>query len=136
MSNKSNNYGEAALALMAGLLAAFTVDWTWNKSLVFMTALLGFLLFILLIGSIKLAAKNEDIYLQAAIYVDVNTTKETAQKLRKMSDNTPTKKLGLFEKAEAIRIMASLFQKHSMLCLVQAMSEKCLRFLSANRRTR
>jgi hypothetical protein len=71
-----------------------------------MTALLGFWLFILLIGSIKLAAKNEDIYLQAAIYVDVNTAKETAQKLRKISDSTPTKKLGLFEKAEAIRIMA------------------------------
>jgi membrane glycosyltransferase len=103
---KSNNYGEATLALMAGLLAAFTVDWTWNKSLVFMTALLGFWLFILLIGSIRLAAKNEEIYLQAAIYIDINTAKETAQKLRKISDCTPTKKLGLFEKAEAIRIMA------------------------------
>jgi hypothetical protein len=29
---KSNNYGEAALSLVVGLLAAFTVDWTWNKS--------------------------------------------------------------------------------------------------------
>jgi len=103
---KSNNYGEAALSLVVGLLAAFTVDWTWNKSFVFMMALLGFLLFVLLIGSIKLAAKNEDIYLDAAIYIDVNRAKETAQKLRKISDSTPTKKLGPIDKAEAIRIMA------------------------------
>ncbi len=109
---ETNNYGEAALALMAGLLAAFTVDWTWNKSLVFMMALLGFLLFILLIGSIKLAAKSEAIYLDAAIYIDVNRAKEIAEQLKKVSDSTPTKKLGPIDKAEAIRIMA--FRKISI----------------------
>lgn len=104
---KSNNYGEAALALMAGLMAAFTVNWTWNKSLVFMMALLGFLFFILLIGSLKIAGKNEDIYLRAAIYIDDVRAKEIALQLRKISDDTPTMKLGPIEKANAIKIMAS-----------------------------
>jgi len=53
----SKNYGEATVALMAGLLAAFTVEWTWNKYIIFMLALLGFLFFILLIGSLRIAAK-------------------------------------------------------------------------------
>lgn len=109
---KSNNYGEAALALMAGLLAAFTVDWTQNKLIVIMTAVLGFLFFILLIGSIKLAAKSESIYLDAAIYIDVNRAKEISKQLKKISDSIPTKRLGPIDKAEAIRIMA--FRKISI----------------------
>jgi len=105
--HKSNNYGEAALALMAGLLAAFTVNWTWNKSVVFMMALLGFLLFIILIGSLKFAGENEHKYLRAAIYIDVARAKDLAQKLRKISDETQTKMLGPGKKADAIQIMAS-----------------------------
>lgn len=102
----SNNYGEAALALMAGLLAAFTVEWTWNKYVVFLLALLGFLFFILLSWSIKLAAKNESLYLQAAIYIDTAKSKEIEKQLRKLANEIPAKKLGPIDKADAIRIMA------------------------------
>lgn len=102
----SNNYGEATLALMAGLLAAFTVEWTWNKYVVFLFALLSFLFFILLTGSIRLAAKNESLYLQAAIYIDVAKSKEIEKQLRKLANETPTKILGPIDKADAIRIMA------------------------------
>jgi len=104
---KSNNYGEAGLALMAGLMAAFTVTWTWNKSLVFMVALLGFLLLILLIGCLKIAGKEEHIYLSAAIYIDVDRAKEIAKRLKEIAHDTPTIKMGPIEKANAIKIMAS-----------------------------
>jgi hypothetical protein len=102
----SNNYGDAALALIAGLLAAFTVDWTWNRFVVFFFALIGFLSFILLTVSIKLAARNEDLYLRAAIYIDEIRPKEIEKQLRKLSEETRTKKLGPIEKADAIQIMA------------------------------
>ncbi len=103
---KSNNYGEAALALVVGLLAAFTVNWSWNQYIVFMTALLGFLLFIMLVGSIKLAAEIENIYLKAAIHINAGRSKDISQQLKKISDSTATKKISPIEKAYAIKAMS------------------------------
>ena len=102
----SNDYGEAVLALVAGLLAAFTVQWTWNKYVAFIIPLIFFFFFILLTMSIRLAAKNESLYLQAAIYIDVTKSKEIESKLRKLADGMPTRTLGPIDKADAIRIMA------------------------------
>jgi len=102
----SKNYGEATVALMAGLLAAFTVEWTWNKYVVFMMALLGFLFFVLLIGSIRIAATNESLYREAALYVSVSNYKEVEKQLVKISKSIPDKLLGPVERADAIKIMA------------------------------
>ena len=101
----SKNYGEATVALMAGLLAAFTVEWTWNKYVVFMMALLGFLFFVLLIGSIRIAATNESLYREAALYVSVSNYKEVEKQLVKISKSIPDKLLGPVERADAIKIM-------------------------------
>ncbi|HNY34854.1 MAG TPA: hypothetical protein PKK68_09385 [Methanothrix soehngenii] len=102
----SMNYGEATVALMAGLLAAFTVDWTWNKYVVFMVALLGFLFFVLLIGCIRISAANESLYREAALYVSVSSYKEIEKQLIIISKSVPDKLLGPVEKADAIKIMA------------------------------
>lgn len=102
----SNNYGEAALALVVGLLTAFTVQWTWNKYVAFIIPLVSFFLFILLTVSMRLAAKNESLYLQAAIYIDVTRSKEIEGRLRKIAGEIPTGTLGPLDKADAIRIMA------------------------------
>lgn len=102
----SKNYGEATVALMAGLLAAFTVEWTWNKYVVFMMALLGFLFFVLLIGSIRKAATNESLYREAALYVSVSNYKEVEKQLVKISKSIPDNLLGPVERADAIKIMA------------------------------
>ena len=89
----SNNYGEAALALVAGLLTAFTVQWTLNKYVAFVFPLISFFFFVLLTWSIRLAAKNESLYLQAAIYIDITRSKEIEKQLRKLAKETPTKTL-------------------------------------------
>ena len=102
----SRNYGEATVALMAGLLAAFTVEWTWNKYVVFMMALLGFLFFVLLIESIRIAATNESLYREAALYVSVSRYKEIEKQLIIISKSIPDKLLGPVERADAIKIMA------------------------------
>lgn len=102
----SKNYGEATVALMAGLLAAFTVEWTWNKYFVFMLALLGFMFFVLLIGSLRIFATNESLYREAALYVSVSRYKEIEKQLIKISKSIPDKLLGPVERADAIKIMA------------------------------
>ena len=102
----TKNYGEAALALMAGLLAAFTVDWTWNKYIVFMITMISFLSFIILTSSIKLAADNESLYRDSALYIDVSRSKEIEKQLSEISKSIPNNGLGPKEKADAIRIMA------------------------------
>jgi hypothetical protein len=102
----SNNYGEATVALMAGLLAAFTVEWTWNKYFVFMLALIGFLSFVLLIWSLRIFATNESLYREAALYVNVSHYNEVENRLIKISKSVPDKLLGPIERADAIKIMA------------------------------
>jgi hypothetical protein len=102
----SKNYGEATVALMAGLLAAFTVEWTWNNYIVFMLALLGFSFFVLLIKSLGIAATNESLYREAALYVDVSRYQEVEKQLIKISKSIPDNLLGPVERADAIKIMA------------------------------
>jgi hypothetical protein len=102
----SKNYGEATVALMAGLLAAFTVEWTWNKYVVFILALLSFLLFVLLIGSLRIAATNEALYREAALYISASHYNEIEKQLQKIAKSIPDKLLGPVERADAIKIMA------------------------------
>jgi predicted membrane protein len=102
----SKNYGEATVSLMAGLLAAFTVEWTWNNYFIFMLALIGFLFFVLLIESLRIASTNESLYREAALYVSVSRYQEIEKQLIKISKSIPDKLLGPVEKADAIKIMA------------------------------
>jgi len=103
---KTNNYGEAALALVAGLLAAFTVEWTPSRFIVFTTAWVGFSLFVLLISSIKLAAKTESLYRQAAIFIDPLNVDKIEKQLRTVADTTPLGMLGPIERAESVLLLA------------------------------
>ena len=102
----SKNYGEATLALMAGLLAAFTVDWTWNKYIAFIIAILSFLSFIILTWCIKLAADNESLYRDAALYIDSSRSKEIEKQLSEISKSISNHGLGPKERADAIKMMA------------------------------
>jgi hypothetical protein len=102
----SKNYGEAALALLAGLLAAFTVDWTWNRYIVFIITVLSFLSFIILTSSIKLAADNESLYRDAALYIDIAHSTEIEKQLSEISKSISNNGLGPKDRADAIKMMA------------------------------
>lgn len=103
---KTNNYGEAALALVAGLLTAFTVTWTPLKFIGFTTAWVGFSLLVLLISSVKLAVKVESLYKRAAISIDSSNAEEIEKQLRKAAETTPLGMLDPIEKAEIILQLA------------------------------
>lgn len=103
---QTNNYGEAALALVAGLLTAFTVDWTIGKFVAFTVAWLGFSLFALIISSIKLASQQEEIYLDAAQAIGSGNINEVAKQLKEIATDESIKVLGPIGKAKVLRLFA------------------------------
>lgn len=104
----TNNFGEAALALVAGLLTAYSVTWTPAKFIGFITVWSAFSICALLISSIKLASRSEEIYKQAAIAI-CNRSSEVPvmeKELKKISKECPNEGLGPIERAETILIFA------------------------------
>lgn len=81
--------------------------WTPGRYIAFSTAWVGFALAALLISSIKLAAKAEDIYRQAAFRLaDAESDYRAIEKqLREIGSSTPLKMLGPIERAEVIRFL-------------------------------
>lgn len=104
---KTKNYGEASLALVAGLLTIFTVEWTIGLAIVFIVAWLTFTAIALIYYSVSLAAKSEDIYLQSAQFLSKNPDKtdEIKDKLEEIGKSTEGL-LGPIERAEALRVLA------------------------------
>jgi hypothetical protein len=103
---KTNDYGEASLALVAGLLTAFTVEWTQYLFVLFTVTWVGFSAFAALLQSVKLAAEAEDIYRQAAISIDSTRTKEIEKQLREITKTNTLRTLGPIEEARVMLILA------------------------------
>lgn len=104
------NYGEAALALAAGLLTVYSVTWTPKKFIAFVAVWLAFSGVALLASSIRAASQLETIYLNAAAalagHSDPAAIKAMELVLRKVAADYKGYLLGGKEKAEAIRVFA------------------------------
>ncbi len=109
---QTNNYGEAALALVAGLLTAFTVEWTMGRFVAFVVAWVGLSLFLFLISSVKLAAKTEEIYADAARSINPSQPTEVQKELTEIGKDRFVRMLGPIERAEVMRLFA--FRKLSV----------------------
>src|SRR5262245_56397404 len=68
---KSDDYAQALLALVVGLLTSFTVDWTVGRFIVFCVSWVGLLTLIMLISSVRIAGKKEAILTSAAQFVGI-----------------------------------------------------------------
>lgn len=102
---KSSNYSEASFSLVAGLLTVFSINWDFGKFVVFSVVWLGFTLFILIISSVRLAAKLEEIYVQAALTISAgNNVSSIEKKLRKIAGESGCKYLGPVDSARVIRL--------------------------------
>ncbi|HSH51319.1 MAG TPA: hypothetical protein VK982_06315 [Bacteroidales bacterium] len=103
----TKNYGEASLSLVAGLLTIFTVEWTVSLSIVFIISWIAFTSIALMIYSVILAAKSEDIYLQAAQFMsnDPDKTDDIQEELEDIAKNL-SGLLGPIERAEALRVLS------------------------------
>jgi hypothetical protein len=104
----TSNFGEAALALVAGVLTAYSVAWTPAKFIAFVAVWSGFSLIAIMIASIKIAARSESIYRQAAIALsdrDLETA-EAEKQLQAIASDRLTEGLGPIERAEVLRLFA------------------------------
>ena len=105
---RSNNYGEAALALVAGLLTVFAVEWTTQRFIAFAVVWFSFTIFAFLIASIKIGAETEEIYRQAALALtsDPKEVKELESHLKKAGKPVMRGALSPIERAESVRILS------------------------------
>lgn len=116
---RTSNYGEASLALVAGLLPALTVEWTAGRFIVFTTTYIGFSLLVLIITSIRLAGKLESLYVQAAIYIDTNNSNEIRRELEIIGKSSSLKMIDPIERAECILQFA--FKKIPVSSMLEAL---------------
>lgn len=105
---RSKNYGEAVLALSAGLFTVYTVNWTTPLFISFIVVWVAFTVIVFLSTSIKLASQSQSIYLEASFAVKNKSLsdKDCEKALSSISDALKDSILGPIEKAEVIRVFA------------------------------
>jgi hypothetical protein len=104
----TQNYGEASLALVAGLLTAYSVTWNPPRYIAFIAIWSGFSFVALIISSIKIASNVESIYREASLNMADSTLDSLGieQRLKAIGDSSNKISLGPVERAEVIRIFA------------------------------
>jgi len=106
----TQNYGEAALALAAGLLSVYSVDWTIPRFVGFVAVWFGFSAAAILISSVRIATEVESIYTQGAIALgdpsDAASIKQAGRVLQAIGDKHKGKGLGPVERAQIIRMFS------------------------------
>lgn len=102
----TKSYGEAALALAAGLFSVYSVEWTTPNFLSFITIWLVFTAVALLASSIHIASQVEDIYRQAALLsAGPAGYKQREKELREIAGFKGLGMLNAKEKAEVLRLL-------------------------------
>ncbi len=111
---KSKKYGEAVLALSAGLLTVYTVNWTLSLFIGFITVWLLFTVVVFFIISVRLAAKIETIYIDCTVGLNIpkEQTKAAIKQLEKISGSLENSVLSPEERAEILRFFS--FRKVSI----------------------
>lgn len=103
---QSKNYGESALALSAGLLTLFSLEWTLNKFVIFILAWVVFTLVVMIIGAVNSAANYEAMYINIALIIDMKNSEETKKQVRDIIEKVDNKILGIIQRSEVIEIFA------------------------------
>lgn len=105
---KKESFPDATLSLVGGLLTVLRTEWTTNLYITFCVAWVGFALMVFLIGSIKLAARQEDILKSTAIALsessnsDIDALEKELNTLVKLSES---KMLSPIQRAEVIQLL-------------------------------
>jgi hypothetical protein len=104
----TKKYGEAALALVAGLLTAYSVTWSPARFIGFVVIWAGFSFIAFLISSIRIASQTENIYRQASLAMaDATSDSYLIEKeLKAIGESANKASLGPIERAETIRVFA------------------------------
>jgi hypothetical protein len=103
---RNKNYGEATLALVAGLLTAYSVAWNKPRFIAFVMIWASFSFVALLVSSLRLAGNADGIYKEAALAMsDEDMDFASAEKkLKEVGEGQRSLALGPIERAEALRV--------------------------------
>lgn len=105
--SKTKNYGEAALSLVLGMLTVFSVEWTQSKLIILATGWVGFSLIAIIISSIKIASRSEELYIHISSmmgYYSKYESKELEDLLPKEVKKADIPTFGPIEAAEIAKI--------------------------------
>lgn len=103
---RSKNFGEGALALVAGLLAVFSVEWDQQSFIIFASTWIGFTVLAFLVSSVRIAMKVESLRRRAALRIDSRMYKEVESLLSKSASRSELKMLSPTERAEVQLVFA------------------------------
>jgi hypothetical protein len=103
---RTNNFGEASLSLVAGVLAVFTVSWDYFNFIIFVTVWIGFALTTIAVSSLKLVTKLEAIRVRTALRIDTENYESVMKTLELQSSASDLEMLGPIQRAETQLVLA------------------------------
>lgn len=103
----TKSFAETTLSFILGILTIYTIDWESANITLFVILYLSYIVLAFFISSIRLAAKQESILVQAACKLDIDDYDSVYKRIKEISQkSTKNNQLSIIEKSEIIRYLA------------------------------
>ncbi len=103
----TKSFAETTLSFILGILTIYTIDWETANITLFVILYLSYVILVFFISSIRLAAKQESILVQAACKLDMDDYDAVYKRIKGISQqSTKHNQLSIIEKSEIIRYLA------------------------------
>lgn len=103
----TKSFSETTLSFVLGILTIYSINWEEANITLFVILYLVYIVVVFYISAIRLAAKQENILIQAACKLDMSDYKNVYKRLKGISQkSTKHNQLSIFDKSEVIRYLA------------------------------
>ncbi|MDD2299677.1 MAG: hypothetical protein PHS04_00935 [Tissierellia bacterium] len=103
----TKSFAETTLSFILGVLTIYAIDWESANITLFVILYLSYVILAFFISSIRLAAKQESILVQAACKLDIDDYDSVYKRIKEISQkSTKHNQLSIIEKSEIIRYLA------------------------------
>lgn len=103
----TKSFSETTLSFVLGILTIYSINWEEANITLFVILYLVYIVVVFYISAIRLAAKQENILIQAACKLDMSDYKNIYKRLKGISQkSTKHNQLSILDKSEVIRYLA------------------------------
>lgn len=103
----TKSFAETTLSFILGILTIYTIDWETANISLFVILYFSYVILVFFISSIRLAARQESILVQAACKLDMDDYDAVYKIIKNISQqSTKHNQLSIIEKSEIIRYLA------------------------------
>lgn len=103
----TKSFSETTLSFVLGILTIYSINWKEANITLFVILYLVYIVVVFYISAIRLAAKQENILIQAACKLDMSDYKNVYKRLKGISQkSTKHNQLSIWDKSEVIRYLA------------------------------